>query len=312
MQKITFGCETITPMFLAGADGTTPELRAPSIKGAMRFWWRAMNGHLKLADLKKVEGKIFGDTSRRSRVIVRTFDTQMNISSAYMLPHKTEEYKKSPAHCFAVGSTFRVQLSLGNTVTIPLESNTNYSFTATDLQKLFILTCCLGGFGKRSRRGFGSVKIVSQAGLESEEGKTFSMPKKLSDIKELLNGNFDSTPPADAIETNISVRKGYPYIKKIEFGDFGLSLNQEIETRITKESHLIKENSHFATFSNAIGSGNRLASPIYVSVLEASEGLRTIITTLNTVSRDSRFEQKHKILQEKYIERLKVTDSNHA
>jgi len=33
-------------MFLAGADGVTPELRAPSIKGAMRFWWRACNGHL--------------------------------------------------------------------------------------------------------------------------------------------------------------------------------------------------------------------------------------------------------------------------
>ncbi|OPX29474.1 MAG: type III-B CRISPR module RAMP protein Cmr1 [Candidatus Omnitrophica bacterium 4484_171] len=50
MKTITFECETITPMFLAGADGRTPELRPPSIKGAMRFWWRAMNGHLPLVN----------------------------------------------------------------------------------------------------------------------------------------------------------------------------------------------------------------------------------------------------------------------
>ncbi len=49
-------------MFLAGADGTTPELRAPSIKGALRFWWRAMNGHLSLEELRKQESDLFGNT----------------------------------------------------------------------------------------------------------------------------------------------------------------------------------------------------------------------------------------------------------
>jgi CRISPR-associated protein Cmr1 len=31
METITFTCKIITPMFLAGADGQTPELRAASI-----------------------------------------------------------------------------------------------------------------------------------------------------------------------------------------------------------------------------------------------------------------------------------------
>ncbi len=52
-------------MFLAGADGKTPELRPPSIKGLMRFWWRAMNGHLPLEELKKEEGKIFGTSDEK-------------------------------------------------------------------------------------------------------------------------------------------------------------------------------------------------------------------------------------------------------
>ncbi|WP_201721812.1 type III-B CRISPR module RAMP protein Cmr1 [Desulfotomaculum copahuensis] len=40
--RITFECRVLTPMFIAGADGLTPEFRAPSLKGAMRFWWRAV------------------------------------------------------------------------------------------------------------------------------------------------------------------------------------------------------------------------------------------------------------------------------
>lgn len=32
MHTITFTCETITPIFISSADGTTPELSTPSIK----------------------------------------------------------------------------------------------------------------------------------------------------------------------------------------------------------------------------------------------------------------------------------------
>jgi len=46
LHKITFDYETITPMFLAGADQGQVELCAPSIKGTLRFWWRAMSKSL--------------------------------------------------------------------------------------------------------------------------------------------------------------------------------------------------------------------------------------------------------------------------
>lgn len=39
--KNEFEIEAITPMFLAGADPHSAELRVPSVKGALRFWWRA-------------------------------------------------------------------------------------------------------------------------------------------------------------------------------------------------------------------------------------------------------------------------------
>lgn len=71
MGKIVFECETITPMFMYGADGTTPELRPASIKGVMRFWWRAIHGNLSLDELKRQEGEIFGSTDKRSSFSIK-------------------------------------------------------------------------------------------------------------------------------------------------------------------------------------------------------------------------------------------------
>ncbi|MEK6673676.1 MAG: type III-B CRISPR module RAMP protein Cmr1, partial [Nitrospirota bacterium] len=61
LKKITFEIETITPMFLAGADQGKAELRAASIKGLMRFWWRALQAD-KLDKLKENENRIFGSS----------------------------------------------------------------------------------------------------------------------------------------------------------------------------------------------------------------------------------------------------------
>ncbi|WP_143108945.1 type III-B CRISPR module RAMP protein Cmr1, partial [Bathymodiolus thermophilus thioautotrophic gill symbiont] len=43
MKTIVATYRIITPMFISGAKVTEAELRIPSIKGAIRFWWRALN-----------------------------------------------------------------------------------------------------------------------------------------------------------------------------------------------------------------------------------------------------------------------------
>lgn len=45
MPHITFHCRTISPMFIGGADPDVAELRPPSLKGALRFWERAVARH---------------------------------------------------------------------------------------------------------------------------------------------------------------------------------------------------------------------------------------------------------------------------
>ena len=178
MESITFHCKVITPMFLAGADGQTPELRAPSIKGAMRFWWRALNGHLPLHELKKKEDEIFGGTDRRSRVILTAHyaDENMNDDNVpkfnYIRDYKAldkgvkylnilffeyEDVKKREA--IAPGVEFNVTIMSKNKEKLIEAAN------------VFWVMSLLGGLGTRSRRGDGSFKInkSSRKGITRDE-----------------------------------------------------------------------------------------------------------------------------------------------
>src|SRR2546426_3883093 len=90
MQEVIFTLQTITPLFLAGADQTTAELRAPSFRGVMRYWYRALVGGLVGTDtngLQKVmeaEKAIFGATNIGSAV-------QIRVSGQ---PTKIEEFRR--------------------------------------------------------------------------------------------------------------------------------------------------------------------------------------------------------------------------
>ncbi len=73
-MKTTFKLKVLTPMFMGGADPEgEPELRPASIRGAMRFWFRAIAGAVtnKPEDVYRLESEVFGNTERKSKVVVR-------------------------------------------------------------------------------------------------------------------------------------------------------------------------------------------------------------------------------------------------
>lgn len=155
MEKVTFTCETITPMFMYGADGKTPELRVASIKGVMRFWWRAINGNSNIKALKDAESEIFGSTDRRSKVNIRIRHNGKPIEIEakkikeqfkylfFSIDMENEKEKK----CF-INLKFEVILSSRDEKAL---QEACYSF---------ILLSLFGGLGSRSRRGGGSFVIT--------------------------------------------------------------------------------------------------------------------------------------------------------
>lgn len=257
-------------MFLAGADGTTPELRAPSIKGALRFWWRAMNGHLSLSELKKREGEIFGDNGNRSKFTLFINEKAITIGKAAPRPHKG--YK---IDCIMPQSKFEITLCVP--VATPL-------WSIEQCKALFELTCILGDVGKRARRGMGSVEIIS-----CSDNTWQKKPISITHIYELIK---KFTPyyrvEKGAIYINFSgSMQYYPWIRRIEIGrkyeDAALLLNKISDTTHDLQQRLSRLKDGLYTYEASLGhaSRGRFASPIYVSVAKGSA--MPIITSLNPI-----------------------------
>src|SRR5580658_8082367 len=84
MNMLTATYQVVTPMFLGGAEAHgLPELRATSVKGLIRFWWRAVkwmdiwlahqNDEDALKALRQQEDGLFGSSrSGQSKVLLST------------------------------------------------------------------------------------------------------------------------------------------------------------------------------------------------------------------------------------------------
>lgn len=69
MNRTTYEIEFLTPCFCAGADQTHAELRAASIRGQLRWWFRCLGGSP--AEERVVFGGVHGDNPTTSTLAIR-------------------------------------------------------------------------------------------------------------------------------------------------------------------------------------------------------------------------------------------------
>lgn len=268
-----------------GAYGERPELRPPGIKASLRFWWRALHGHLSIADLRQEEGRIFGNTKGRSKVIIRIeapIDENKKAKTS-LLPHKGG----SKAASYTAGEYFKIRVDCDKNI-----------ISEEKMKNLFIIACTLGGWGKRSRRGFGSITVME---IDDE---TYQSPVNLKEIhscmEQVVGPNRFSilltTNKIEAKNVDKSNSEEYPRILSIELGSSTRTL-----TEIGKATHDTKftddQSNNRQDYSKSLGDGKpRFASPIYISAL--SNGL-PVITTLKKqswVSKDLQIKLKNRII----------------
>lgn len=181
MLEVTFDVETITPLFLAGADQETAELRAPSFRGVMRYWYRALIGGsvgANLEDLKKAEASVFGTTDRGSAVRIRlsNFQGQTELISK---EYTGKDYLlwsviRSRRRYIAQNTKFRVTLAASDEA-------------RDELQKAisaFWLLSQLGGIGARSRRCAGNFSSLPVKGEFSN--LPFHIPATAQELQQQL------------------------------------------------------------------------------------------------------------------------------
>ncbi|MHA1363061.1 MAG: type III-B CRISPR module RAMP protein Cmr1 [Candidatus Freyarchaeota archaeon] len=186
-MEVQFELEAVTPIFIAGADQRSigkEGLRAPSLKGLLRWWFRAiMGGMVPLRDLRLLEGSVFGDTSRKSLVkiksVARTDPSEISIPnslrylwfSIYMQKRHNQRLQ-----CYSPGNRFEIVMRSDDEKVLEIVSGCLWAVVY------------LGGIGSRMRRGAGSLKITK------EPGNTFCDfvfgGKNVEDAKEFVETNL--------------------------------------------------------------------------------------------------------------------------
>lgn len=205
MNTITFDCEVITPMFLAGADGATPEIRASSIKGALRFWWRAMHGNLDIDDLRKKETAVFGGggaTGRRSSISLRIKNVK-NLDVSTGLPngeltrvhYGAKSIDVDVLKYLAYGAYDRPFINTGQLFSVVFQHDKSID-TEKNIVLPFYLMSLFGGLGAKSRNGFGRFKINKIDGVDVDKIND-SFQKIEKNIKTFINSIKPKHPEKD-------------------------------------------------------------------------------------------------------------------
>lgn len=222
-RKITAEFEVVTPMFIGDGRHKASSIRPSSIKGALRFWWRALNWEgiyrdvnneaQALDELRRQEIALFGGVADKSndkaiggqgvasvRVVKQNTHThdwnnETTAGVGYLLGQGLHHFKKGPTReSFSPGSTFTLELVLKN-------ASIEQELQLENVTKVFGL---IGGLGSRNRRGIGSV-IANKITTHKGELSIPSSPNEyLDELKSVFSGYSSiSLPPISAF-TNLS------------------------------------------------------------------------------------------------------------
>ncbi|MCS7252016.1 MAG: type III-B CRISPR module RAMP protein Cmr1 [Thermoflexus sp.] len=209
MQTLNVTLESVTPIFMGGADPRgRPELRAASFRGALRFWLRALLGATargrELHELQRAESEVFGSTEKASPiiVIVRVREKLATVKFSDLIAQKKEEKREWPGIKYLFfaaretkkGELERQAISEGQQISLQIRPRPgwrNDEAMRRAYAALWLLSY-FGGVGARWRRGAGGLQVTHVEGdispdLPSLVVASFS-PSELRDkIREGIN-----------------------------------------------------------------------------------------------------------------------------
>jgi len=270
---------------MAGADQRKPELRAASIKGTMRFIWRAVQRAEDMIKLRECEGKLFGNAfggkdTKASDMRIR-IEADENIEyfkcDNAMLPHrKLPEYEGRDKDKGRVLPQKSIDTGYRFSVVISSFGDENRH---TDYVRLFVLTCLLYGFGRRSRKGFGTVMVTEIKGIGENiiDFLIDGMPDNLNALSKF--GAVYSFANDDRTEITVTGGGGekYPYIENIRIA--GTKDDSKTDFFIEQIGMSVHNFSNSKTFLG--DSRNRFASSILLSTTPwNSDSFCCIVTQL--------------------------------
>ncbi len=183
-----------TPLFLAGFDQSAAELRASSIKGVLRFWWRAL-AWSRLQDCTKVreeESELFGSPNGQSAVVLN-LSHQKEVKT---VPggQSRQDWNKPGQIYLGYGVLDRkgnvesgraaVEPPASFTLRLLLRPGRVSPAQEEQLIEALIFMGLFGGLGSRSRRAFGSLTLT-RLSVDGEE--RYTAPRNMKELQDLLS-----------------------------------------------------------------------------------------------------------------------------
>lgn len=181
MEDVRATYRITTPMFCAGGRQDTAELRLPSFKGLLRFWWRTLAwgsvftadelGRSTADELRRREDRLFGSTAGMSPWIMRKVDARCG--EPLRKNHTLQEVGEGARYLgYGVmkpenkgGTLARGCLPAPAEVTFGLRLRSPARKNVTDedhqmLERALVLLGLVGGMGSKARKGYGSMTLT--------------------------------------------------------------------------------------------------------------------------------------------------------
>lgn len=218
-QSLTAVYKITTPMFLGGENQQADALqfRNASFKGALRFWWRALNwGRVlkaaandpeqALKALHAEEGALFGQASDRGNSHQSLVWLNSRLRNAQVVRHSAnDDSLKNVAYLLGLGlwsnndkgpaghrGIQRDYLQAGATVELELSFLPAASAEQiTQTRQAAMALGFFGGLGSRDRRGLGSLALQSTINIDGQKKQI----TELDDIRQFVKGLAFSAPP---------------------------------------------------------------------------------------------------------------------
>ncbi len=212
MVDISLKLKVVTPLFMTGANQDAVELREPSIKGMLRFWYRAI-----YPNDTEGEARVFGGHDKKhgqSKVLLKIKHKNLDIGAkedqtwngkktAYLgygviTREKIDETYTKNGREYPVKKevTVRPYIKPGSRFTLeilfkPLPANATeqqiqtYDTDKSNVENVIWAWVMFGGLGARSRKGFGSLVIEEANGIDKYNIPNWQ-PKNRNDLQAAL------------------------------------------------------------------------------------------------------------------------------
>jgi len=201
MIQLDASFRIVTPLFMSGADNKIAELRAASIRGVLRFWWRALAlGHCNSwKDVRNAEFALFGSSSGgKSRIHTSLAALQQSKKRHRIgdMPKDGSRQNAGPGALYlgygAISAKPFLDIPLKFNLRIYLQPPCNkiqegLHNEADLLEGALKAMGLLGGLGSRSRRGLGSITLLD---LKRDGKSVYEMPNNLEDYLANVIGFF--------------------------------------------------------------------------------------------------------------------------